>query len=107
VSKATAAGKKLIVQEWGACYYDSANNQCGQSGVLSESDRAANIQDWADQFGKAGIPWMYWQILPNADPHEDWDYEVGLGEDIWSTLQDVGNAAAGYSSPFDFSAYLL
>jgi mannan endo-1,4-beta-mannosidase len=25
--------------------------------------------NWASQITQAGLPWLYWQVLPNADPH--------------------------------------
>jgi len=44
VSQAQAAGKKLIFQEWGACYFDTENNNCPKGDVLDTSTRNANIQ---------------------------------------------------------------
>jgi len=56
---------------------------------------------------EAGIPLMYWQILPNADPHQNFDYEVGIMDDAsWSTLQVIWKSATTYSSPFGCSALL-
>lgn len=107
VEKATSAGKKLLMQEWGACYWSSANNACHEASVLSDSERANSIQTWAKAFGEVGVPWLYWQILPNADPHHDWDYEIGIVDSLWETFEGVAKAAEGYSSPFDYSPYLL
>lgn len=107
VTKAQSNNKKLIVQEWGACYYDSDNNRCSQSSPLDEGTRENNIKVWADQISAAGIPWFYWQILPNEDPHSDWDYEVGIDGTSWGGLQSVANATAGYEAAFDYSSYLL
>jgi mannan endo-1,4-beta-mannosidase len=109
VFKAQSHGKKLLMQEWGACYYSNENERCGPSsvGVLDATTRASNIWQWSGQISKAGIPWMYWQVLPNADPHEDWDYEVGVQENIWNTLAGAMNATRSYSSAFDYSHYLL
>jgi mannan endo-1,4-beta-mannosidase len=76
VKKAQDAGKKLIMQEWGLCYYDTSNNNCPKGNALSASTRDANIKKYADNISQAGIPWMYWQIIPNADPHDGNDYEV-------------------------------
>lgn len=76
VQRAQKAGKKLIMQEWGMCYYNTANNNCKTGAVLSSATRDANIKKYADNISQAGIPWMYWQIIPNADPHNDLDYEV-------------------------------
>lgn len=107
VSKALASGKKLIMQEWGACYYGSVNNRCNPSAPLSQSSRDGNIKSWASSIAAAGIPWFYWQILPNEDPHQDWDYEVGIDGVNWAALQSAGNAAANYTAAFDFSPWLL
>lgn len=107
VQKAQSNNKKLIMQEWGACYYDSANNRCSPSSALDEATRENNIKTWAGQISAAGIPWFYWQILPNEDPHGDWDYEVGIDGSSWSGMESAANATAGYQAAFDFSAYLL
>jgi mannan endo-1,4-beta-mannosidase len=39
VSKAVASGKRLIVQEWGACYYSTSNNDCPQGSPLNQATR--------------------------------------------------------------------
>ena len=106
VTKATQSGKKLIMQEWGSCYFDSSNNRCSQTNPLASGTRDNNIKGYADAISKAGIPWMYWQILPNEDPHQDWDYEVGINGANWDALKSAALAASGYSSPFDFSKWL-
>lgn len=105
VQKAQNNSKMLIMQEWGACYYDTANERCDSSSPAE--DRDDNIKTWADSISAAGIPWFYWQILPNEDPHQDWDYEVGIEGVNWETLRDVAAGTAGYDSAFDFSNYLL
>jgi mannan endo-1,4-beta-mannosidase len=108
VSKATTAGKKLLLEEWGACYFDTTNNDCPAGGVLSASTRNSNINTWGKAILEAGIPLMYWQILPNKDPHQSYDYEVAINDDpSWSTLQALLKSAATYSSPFDYSKWLL
>jgi mannan endo-1,4-beta-mannosidase len=76
VQKAQSAGKKLMMQEWGMCYFDSSNNNCPKGNALSAGTRDANIKKYADEINQSGIPWMYWQIIPNADPHDSYDYEV-------------------------------
>jgi mannan endo-1,4-beta-mannosidase len=107
VSKATAAGKKLLFEDWGACYFDTSNNDCPQGGVLAPSTRNSNINTWGKAILEAGIPIMYWQIIPNKDPHQSYDYEVGITDDpSWTTLQALLKSAATYSSPFDFSKWL-
>ncbi|KAJ5444707.1 uncharacterized protein N7458_008579 [Penicillium daleae] len=107
VTKAQDAGKKLIMQEWGSCYTDASNNNCNGGSALSSSTRDSNIDNWASSITAAGIPWFYWQILPNADPHQDWDYEVGINDVNWAALQAAGLAAGKSEAAFDFSAYLL
>jgi mannan endo-1,4-beta-mannosidase len=106
VQKAKTAGKKLIMQEWGVCYYSTATNQNCDSGSPS-SNRDTTIKTWADNISKAGIPWMYWQILPNEDPHYGSDFEVGVGGVNWATLKSVASGTAGYTAQFDFSHWLL
>jgi mannan endo-1,4-beta-mannosidase len=107
VSKAKSKGKKLIMEEWGVCYFSSANNRCDKSSVLSSSTRDSNIKTWAANFDSVGLPWFYWQILPNEDPHSDWDYEVGINGKNWDVLKTAAQAASKANAAFDFSAYLL
>lgn len=107
VQRALNAGKKLIFQEWGACYFNTENNNCPTGGVLNTNTRNQNIQNWANGIAAAGVPWMYWQVLPNADPHYSYDFEIGIGDASWGTLQSVSKGASSYTSAFDFSAYLL
>ena len=35
------------------------------------------------------------------------DYEIGIGDASWSTLQTAAKAAYSTNAAFDFSAYLL
>ncbi|KAI5124677.1 hypothetical protein M0805_004285 [Coniferiporia weirii] len=108
VSQAQSAGKKLLFQEWGSCYYTTSNNDCPTGDVLDTSTRNSNIQTWASQITAAGVPWLYWQVLPNADPHYGTDYEIGVDVDAsWDTLKAASLAALQASSAFDYSAYLL
>ncbi|KAJ5224970.1 glycoside hydrolase family 5 protein [Penicillium chermesinum] len=107
VSKAQASGQKLIMEEWGACYFDSENNSCQQSQPLSSDTRDNNIKKWADSISAAGIPWLYWQILPNEDPHEGWDYEVGINGVNWDALKAAASSTSSYDAAFDFSGFLL
>lgn len=106
VKKAQDNGKKLIMQEWGACYFDTANNRCNPSNALASGTRDGDIGQWAQTFNEVGIPWMYWQVLPNEDPHQDWDYEIGINGLNWNTLKSVAKGASGYASAFDFSKWL-
>ena len=69
VTEVQNAGKKLLMEEWGACYFTTENNNCPQGSVLGTATRNANIKAWADQINAAGLSWLYWQVLPNADPH--------------------------------------
>ena len=107
VSRAQSASKKLIMQEWGACYTDASNNNCNGGSPISTGTRDANIKQWAAQIDAAGIPWFYWQILPNPDPHQGWDYEVGIDDVNWASLKEAGLAAGNAESAFDFSEWLL
>ncbi|KFA52272.1 hypothetical protein S40293_00612 [Stachybotrys chartarum IBT 40293] len=106
-TRATDAGKKLIMQEWGACYTDAPNHSCNGGSPLGGSVRDDNIRNWAASMDAAGIPWFYWQILPNADPHQGWDYEVGIDDSNWGALQQAGLAAGQAESAFDFDNWLL
>ncbi|CAI0649448.1 unnamed protein product [Colletotrichum noveboracense] len=107
VTKAQNAGKKLIMQEWGACYTDAPNHDCNGGSPLGTSTRDSNIRNWAASIDAAGIPWFYWQILPNADPHQGWDYEVGINDVNWDAVKTAGLAAGQAESAFDFDRYLL
>lgn len=107
VTRAKAAGKKLIMQEWGACYTDASNNACNGGIPLSTVTRDKNIKKWAGQIDQAGIPWFYWQVLPNPDPHHGWDYEVGIEDVNWGALKEAGLAAGRAESAFDFGKWLL
>ncbi|KAM5521047.1 glycoside hydrolase family 5 protein [Fusarium oxysporum f. sp. phaseoli] len=107
VDKAKKAGKKLIIQEWGVCYTDAENNNCNGGSPVPASTRDGNIKKWAANIDAAGIPWFYWQILPNADPHQGWDYEVGISDANWDALKAAALASGKAESSFDFSPYLL
>ncbi|KZV88563.1 glycoside hydrolase [Exidia glandulosa HHB12029] len=107
VDRAKSAGKMLVMQEWGACYFDSANNNCQQSGVLDQGTRGNNIKNWGKQIIDSGMPWMYWCVLPNADPHYGWDYEVGIDDQGWDAILDASAYAASAQSAWDFSPWLL
>ncbi|KAL4867169.1 glycoside hydrolase superfamily [Aspergillus spectabilis] len=107
VDRAKSADKKLIMQEWGACYTDAANHACNGGSPLDSGLREASIKNWAASIDAAGIPWIYWQILPNADPHDGWDYEIGVDDVNWAALRDAGLAAGQVDAAFDFDAFLL
>lgn len=82
VQKAVDSGKKLVMQEWGMCYFDSSNNNCFKDGAspLDSNTRDNNIKTYANNIAQAGVPWMYWQVIPNVDPHGDIDFEVSLND---------------------------
>ncbi|KAF5011463.1 hypothetical protein FDECE_2428 [Fusarium decemcellulare] len=107
VTKAKNAGKKLIMQEWGACYTNAPNHDCNGGSPLDRGTRDSNIRKWASSIDAAGIPWFYWQILPNPDPHQGWDYEVGINDVNWEALKAAGLAAGKAESAFNFDRYLL
>ncbi|KAK2050945.1 beta-1,3-mannanase [Colletotrichum caudatum] len=108
VLKAQNAGKKLIMQEWGACYTDAPNHDCNGGSPLDQTVRNANIKSWAASIDAAGIPWFYWQILPNASPHYGWDYEVGIEDEGWVALKEAALAAGqADDGAFDFERWLL
>ncbi|GJC94574.1 glycoside hydrolase family 5 protein [Colletotrichum higginsianum] len=107
VARARNAGKKLIMQEWGACYTNAPNHDCRGGSPLGAGTRDANIRNWAASIDAAGIPWFYWQILPNPNPHHEWDYEVGINDVNWQALKAAGLAAGRAESQFDFDRWLL
>jgi mannan endo-1,4-beta-mannosidase len=61
ISQARNAGKKLIAEEWGSAV---------------GSGRTANLQSNVQKLNSAGIPWLYWQLITNTDPHNGEDFEV-------------------------------
>ncbi|KAL9078646.1 MAG: hypothetical protein Q9157_002445 [Trypethelium eluteriae] len=110
VSKAQQNGKKLILEEWGVCYFSGENNDCPSGSPQGDDARIAKFRQYADAISQSGIPWWYWQFIPNADPHEGSDYEIGTqGDDaLWNAVKEVGSQTAGkYQTPFDFSEWLI
>ncbi|TFY75941.1 hypothetical protein EWM64_g8071 [Hericium alpestre] len=102
VRRAQAAGKKFLFQEWGSCYFTTENKNCPSGSALSESTRNANIQKWVRQITAAGVPWLYWQVLPNNDPHYGSDYEVGVGESGFRALSTVAQEALDAPAASDY-----
>ncbi|PCH33257.1 glycoside hydrolase family 5 protein [Wolfiporia cocos MD-104 SS10] len=103
VQQALSAGRKLIMEEWGACYFNTSSNDCPSGRALPPATRNANIEGWS-----AKLPWLYWEVIPNADPHWDNDYEIGIVDDpSWSTLKQAAQDALDAPAAFDFSEYLL
>ncbi|EKG22500.1 Glycoside hydrolase subgroup catalytic core [Macrophomina phaseolina MS6] len=108
VARAQQAGKKLVMQEWGVCYYSTQKNQeCNGGTAAGDAARGQNIQTWAAQINQAGIPAWYWMVIPNNDPHGSEDFEVGVTESIWGTLRRTMQSAKTYEGAFDFSRWLL
>ncbi|KAF2152259.1 glycoside hydrolase family 5 protein [Myriangium duriaei CBS 260.36] len=107
VTHALSAGKKLIMQEWGSCYTSASNNNCNGGSTLDAATRGANIKKWSASIAAAGVPQFYWQVLPNEDPHQGWDYEVGIDGVNWEDLKTASLAAAGAKSAFDFGRWLI
>ncbi|KIJ62581.1 glycoside hydrolase family 5 protein [Hydnomerulius pinastri MD-312] len=83
------------------------NDDCPTGGALDTNTRNSNIKTWASQIDAAGVPWLYWQIIPNADPHYGYDYEIGVGDASWSPFQAAALAAGQATAVFDYSEYLL
>ncbi|KAH7097923.1 glycoside hydrolase family 5 protein [Auriculariales sp. MPI-PUGE-AT-0066] len=95
ISQAQAAGKKLIVGEWGSLY---------------GSGRDANLRDNMQKLNRYGVPWLYWEFITNDDPHWGEDYEINvIGETDadYQTVKGFAQAALALTdAPFDFSASL-
>lgn len=107
VTKAQQNGKFVVIQEWGACYDNGPNEKCAAAnGVADNGSRNKYISDHANVMNNAGVPWMYWQILPNEWKSGDWNYEVAINGPNWATLKNAGLAADNADSPFDFSRWL-
>ena len=110
VQKALQHGKKLILEEWGVCYFSGDNSNCQQDSPQGDELRIAIFKQYASAVSEAGIPWWYWQFLPNKPPIEGSDYEIGTQGDgeLWSAVSEVAEQTAGkYSTPFDFSEWLI
>ncbi|KAF7314147.1 Glycoside hydrolase [Mycena chlorophos] len=92
VSQAQSAGKKLIVEEWGSLY---------------GSGRTANLQSNVQKINNYKVPWLYWELISNADPHDGQDYEIQVGASDWTTLSGLAESTEAIGgAPFDFSASL-
>ncbi|KAJ7891079.1 glycoside hydrolase [Mycena leptocephala] len=96
ITQAKAAGKKLIVEEWGS---------------LIGTGRTANLNSNVQKINNYKLPWLYWELINNVDPHQDdEDYEAGViqvnGAD-WSTISSASKSTAALTgAPFDFSGPL-
>ncbi|KAJ6461152.1 glycoside hydrolase family 5 protein [Mycena vitilis] len=92
ISQAQAAGKKLIVEEWGS---------------LVGSSRTTNLNSNVQKINSHKVPWVYWELISNADPHQGEDYEIQVNGDDWSTISAASLATGALTdAPFDFSASL-
>ncbi|THU76947.1 glycoside hydrolase family 5 protein [Dendrothele bispora CBS 962.96] len=92
VSQAKSAGKKLIVEEWGSAV---------------GSGRVANLQSNIQAINKFKVPWLYWQLITNPDPHEGEDFEIEVKGEDWDTISTGSLQTASLTdAPFDFSASL-
>jgi len=91
VSQAKSAGKKLIIEEWGSLY---------------GSGRTANLQSNVQKINSYGVPWLYWELITNTDPHQDQDYEIEVNGADWSTIEGLAQNTAGVTAAFDFSGAL-
>ncbi|KAJ6498680.1 glycoside hydrolase family 5 protein [Mycena vulgaris] len=92
ISQAKAAGKKLLVQEWGS---------------LVGSGRTANLNSNVQKINNYKVPWLYWELISNPDPNQGEDYEIQVNGAHWSTIEGAAQGTAGLSgAPFDFSGAL-
>ncbi|KAF7362591.1 hypothetical protein MVEN_00607900 [Mycena venus] len=92
ISQAQAAGKKLIIEEWGS---------------LVGSGRTANLNSNVQKVNNYKVPWLYWELISNADPHQGEDYEIQVNGADWSTISGASQSTAALTgAPFDFSASL-
>ncbi|KAF7351808.1 hypothetical protein MVEN_01141700 [Mycena venus] len=92
ISQAKAAGKKLIIEEWGS---------------LVGSGRTANLNSNVQKVNNYKVPWLYWELISNADPHQGEDYEIQVNGADWSTISGASQSTAALTgAPFDFSASL-
>ncbi|KAJ7090625.1 hypothetical protein C8R44DRAFT_891797 [Mycena epipterygia] len=92
ISQAQAVGKKLLVEEWGS---------------LVGSGRTANLNSNVQKINNYKVPWLYWELISNPDPHQGQDYEIQVNGADYSTIQGAAETTAGLTgAPFDFSASL-
>ncbi|KAF8181936.1 hypothetical protein K438DRAFT_1601245, partial [Mycena galopus ATCC 62051] len=92
ISQAQGAGKRLIIEEWGS---------------LVGSGRTANLESNVAKINNYKVPWLYWELISNPDPHQSQDYEIQVNGADWSTLSTGAESTAALTgAPFDFSASL-
>ncbi|KAJ1552764.1 hypothetical protein HK405_010119, partial [Cladochytrium tenue] len=83
VSSATAAGKRIMYEEFG-------NTGDGKSSGNAGEASAAN---------QLGVPWLAWEASFPGKPD---DYEFWTDEDTWSSLAGYAASALTASSPFSW-----
>ncbi|KAJ7247105.1 glycoside hydrolase family 5 protein [Mycena rebaudengoi] len=92
INQAKAAGKKLMVQEWGS---------------LVGGGRTANMNSNVQKINSYKVPWLYWELITNPDPHQGEDYEIQINGADWSTISSAALNTAGLTNaPFDYTASL-
>ncbi|KAJ6552845.1 hypothetical protein B0H19DRAFT_1210978 [Mycena capillaripes] len=92
ISQAQVAGKKLVVEEWGS---------------LVGLDRAANLNSNVDKINNYKVPFLYWELISNADPHQNEDYEIQVNGANWSTILATSQMTGALSgAPLDFTEEL-
>ncbi|KAF8319990.1 glycoside hydrolase [Clavulina sp. PMI_390] len=91
ISATKSAGKKLMVEEWGSLY---------------GSGQTANLQSNIAKINNYQVPWLYWEPITNADPHEGEDYEIQVGTSAWSIIASGAESTAQLSGAFDWSGAL-
>ncbi|KAJ6472346.1 hypothetical protein C8R47DRAFT_727528 [Mycena vitilis] len=92
ISAAKATGKKLVVEEWGS---------------LVGSSRTTNLNSNVQKINSHKVPWIYWELISNADPHQGEDYEIQVNGADWGTISVASRATDALTdAPFDFSASL-
>ncbi|KAF8713818.1 Cellulase (glycosyl hydrolase family 5), partial [Rhizoctonia solani] len=68
--------------------------------------KSAVMQTWASQITAAGVPWLYWQILPNPDPHYGYDFRIGVQDPSWDSLKNAALDALTKPAAFDYTTWL-
>ncbi|KAJ7606952.1 hypothetical protein DFH06DRAFT_1018939, partial [Mycena polygramma] len=99
ISQAQAAGKKVIIEEWGS---------------LVGSGRTANLNSNVQKINSRKVPWIYWELMSNADPHQSEESArttrcaaIQVNGADWSTISSASQATGALTNaPFDFSASL-
>ncbi|KAF2816613.1 beta-1,3-mannanase [Mytilinidion resinicola] len=96
ISAAKNANKHVMIEEWGV-----------DSKSTDDFDKQAQV------FNKAGIPWLYWQVIPGKDETESghqencgYDgYEIGLASSKGDVAGAIKNANAATAAQ-DWTGFL-